>query len=383
MSGLARRGRDRATAGESGRVVAGQWSDGFGRFAIRCLQAIIVIALATGVVIAGLAVKTVVISLLVALILSCAFHPLVRLLERVGLPNALAALITLLVVIGLLAGVLTLIGFAVAGQTDQLGSAVSDGIDQLETFLSGFGVQISSEQVQQALNSAGDYVTSASFGSTALSGLSTVGNIVTGLLLVIVISFFFLRDGGRIWAFLIQVFHGEAHARAARIGQSSKEVLGAYVRGTATVAAVDSTLIGVGLFLLQVPLALPLAGLVFVTAFIPVVGATLAGAVAALVALVFNGPLIALAVIGVVILVNQVDGNLLQPLIMGKALSLHPLVILLALTAGTILGGVIGAILSVPTASVIWTAIKAWNGHGDPSRDDGESESDDGSAQPA
>ena len=146
-----------------------------------------------------------------------------------------------------------------------------------------------------------------------------------------------------------------------RIGDSSIRVLGAYVRGTALVALVDAVFIGAGLFILQVPLALPLAVLVFVTAFIPVVGATLAGIVAALVALVFNDLTTALIVVGIVVLVNQLEGNLLQPLIMGRTLSLHPLVILLALTAGTILGGILGAILSTPTASVVWGAIKAWN----------------------
>ncbi len=356
---------DEFVAPESDRVVARSWSDGFGRFAMRCLQVIIVVALGIGLVVAGLALKTVVIAVLVALILACAFIPLVHLLERAKLPNALAALITLIVVIGVLAAVLTLVGFAVAGQASDLAKAVSDGIGQLETYLKGIGVQISGAQVQKAIDSIGKYVTSASFGSSALSGLSTVGNLATGVVLVLFVMFFFLRDGATIWTFLIQVFHGEAHARATRIGVRSVKVLGAYVRGTATVALVDAVFIGAGLFILQVPLALPLTVFVFVTAFIPVVGATLAGILAALVALVFNGPVVALIVVGIVILVNQLEGNLLQPVIMGKALSLHPLVILLALTAGTILGGIIGAILAVPTASVIWTAIKAWNGRDD------------------
>jgi len=345
-------------------AVERMWSDGFGRFAMRCLQVIVVVLLAIGVVYAGLALKTVVIAVLVALILACAFHPLVRLLERAKLPNALAALVTLLVVLGVLAGVLTLVGFSIAGQAGDLADAVSNGIDQLEDFLAGIGIRISGAQVQSALDAAGKFVTSASFGSGALAGLSTVGNLATGVVLVVFVMFFFLRDGERIWEFLIRPFRAEAHARAERIGHRSVVVLGAYVRGTATVALVDSVFIGAGLFILQVPLALTLSVFVFVTAFIPVVGATLAGILAALVALVFKGPIVALVVVGIVILVNQLEGNLLQPLIMGKALSLHPLVILLALTAGTILGGIIGAILAVPTASVVWTAIKAWTPEG-------------------
>lgn len=344
-----------------GRPIVRRWSDGFGAFATRCLQVLIVIAVATPVVVAGLALKTVVIAVLVALILACAFLPLVRLLERVRVPKALAALITLVVAIGVLAGVLTLVAFAVAGQSDQLIDAGGKAIEQLEAYLKSIGLPIDGKQVQKAVAAAGTYLTSASFGSSALSGLSTVGNFVTGLVLVLFVLFFFLRDGRRIWTFLLTPFRPAAQTRAERIGRASVVVLGAYVRGTATVALVDAVFIGAGLLILGVPLALPLAVLVFVTAFIPVVGATLAGVIAAAVALVFNGPIVALVVIGIVVLVNQLEGNLLQPLIMGRALSLHPLVILLALTAGTILGGIVGAILAVPAASVVWTAIKAWN----------------------
>jgi predicted PurR-regulated permease PerM len=272
----------------------------------------------------------------------------------------LAALLTMLIVIVVIGGVLAFVGFQVAAQASQLADAVTQGVQQVEDFAAGFGLTLDSGQVQKAISAAGSYLTSASFGSTALSGLSAAGNFATGLVLLVVVLFFFLRDGRMIWSFLIRPLHGEAHARAVRIGDSSIRVLGAYVRGTALVALVDAVFIGAGLLILHVPLAFPLAVLVFVTAFIPVVGATLAGVVAALVALVLNDLTTALIVVGIVILVNQLEGNLLQPVIMGRSLSLHPLVILLALTAGTILGGILGAILSTPTASVVWTAIKAW-----------------------
>ncbi|MDF2442600.1 MAG: putative heme transporter, partial [Subtercola sp.] len=134
-----------------------------------------------------------------------------------------------------------------------------------------------------------------------------------------------------------------------------------YVRGTAIVAFVDAVFIGAGAAVLGVPLALPLAVIVFVTAFIPIVGATLAGVLAALVALVANGPFVALLVVLIVVLVNQLEGNLLQPVVMANSLKLHPLVILVALTAGTILGGIVGAVLAVPIAAVSWAIIKVWN----------------------
>jgi putative heme transporter len=342
------------------RRVGPLWTDGFGTFATRCLQVIIVLALATAVVWGGLQLSTVVVAVLIALILACAFDPLTRLLERARVPTSLAALITLLLVIGVLAGALALVVVAVAGQWSELTDAVSKGIVQLEDFAAGLGITIDSSQIQKALDAVGSYVTSSSFGSSALSGLSSVGNFATGLVLVVVVVFFFLRDGRGIWSFLISPLKQEWHDRATRIGAATVRVLGSYARGTALVALVDAIFIGAGLLICGVPLALPLTVLVFVTAFIPIVGATLAGAIAALVALVFNGWVVALVVVGIVILVNQLEGNLLQPVIMGRSLSLHPLVILLALTAGTILGGIIGAILSSPTASVVWSAIKAW-----------------------
>jgi len=133
------------------------------------------------------------------------------------------------------------------------------------------------------------------------------------------------------------------------------------VRGTAIIAFVDALFIGIGLTILQVPLALPLAVIVFLGAFIPLIGATLAGVLAALVALVASGPVVALIVIIIVVAVNQLEGNFLQPVVMAQSLNLHPLVILVALTAGTILGGVIGAVVSVPIAAVAWAIAKVWN----------------------
>jgi predicted PurR-regulated permease PerM len=138
------------------------------------------------------------------------------------------------------------------------------------------------------------------------------------------------------------------------------EVLGGYVRGTAAIALADAVLIGAALLVLGVPLAVPLAVIAFITAFVPVIGATIAGIVAALVALVTNGPVVALIVIVWIIVVNQIEGNILQPIIMGRTLSLHALMILLALTVGTIVGGVVGAILAVPLTAVAWAVAQVW-----------------------
>jgi predicted PurR-regulated permease PerM len=188
-----------------------------------------------------------------------------------------------------------------------------------------------------------------------------VGELATGAALAVVILFFFLKDGPTIWAFFLRPFRGHRKARGERIGATAVRVLGGYVRGTAIIAFVDAAGIGIGLAILGVPLALPLAVIVFVTAFIPIVGATAAGILAALVALVANGPVVALIVVVIVVVVNQLEGNFLQPVVMAQSLKLHPLVILVALTAGTILGGITGAVLAVPIAAVGWAIVKTWN----------------------
>jgi predicted PurR-regulated permease PerM len=173
---------------------------------------------------------------------------------------------------------------------------------------------------------------------------------------------------------MLRPFRGERLEKARRVGFRSLEILGGYVRGTAIIALVDSVFIGIALLVLGVPLALPLAVIVFVGAFVPLVGAAVAGVLAALIALVANGPFVALMVILAVVVINQLEGNFLQPVVMGRSLSIHPLVILIALTAGTILAGIVGAILSVPVAAVVWAAIKVWTGEDqdedEPSPDD-------------
>lgn len=169
--------------------------------------------------------------------------------------------------------------------------------------------------------------------------------------------FFLLRDGEEIWSFLMDQLPDRHRPRYDVIAERSVDVLGGYVRGTAVVAAVDAVVIGSALAILRVPLALPFAMVVFLGAFIPLVGATVAGSLAALLALVSNGPVTALAVVAVVIVVNEVEGDVLAPVVLGRSLSLHPLAILVALSAGTIVAGIIAGILAVPFAGVLCSAI--------------------------
>jgi predicted PurR-regulated permease PerM len=336
-------------------------TDKMGVLAIRSGQIVVVLVLAVVVVYALVQLKLVVIPVLVALIIAAAASPIMRFMKKRGMSAMVATWLTLLAGILVIGGLVTLIVFAVRGQWDKLASSAMDGLDKLQDFITTGPIPVDAEQIESAKQALIDFATSSQVGSGALAGASVIGSLVTGAALAVVILFFFLKDGPAIWAFFLRPFTGHRRARGERIGATAVRVLGGYVRGTAIIAFVDAAGIGIGLAILQVPLALPLAVIVFVTAFIPIVGATAAGVLAALVALVANGPVVALIVIIIVVVVNQLEGNFLQPVVMAQSLKLHPLVILVALTAGTILGGITGAVLAVPIAAVGWAIVKTWN----------------------
>ncbi|MGK9149038.1 AI-2E family transporter [Plantibacter flavus] len=344
----------------------GLWNDRIGTLATRSVQTLAVVAVAALIVFAMTQLSLVMIPVVIALILASAIHPLIRWMRNKGVPSILATWIALLSLIVILGGIGWLIVWAVRSQWDDLVDSASQGFGQLQDWISTLPFDIDSKQIEDAKQTAIDFLTSSQFGSGALAGVSATASFVTGLFLMVVVLFFFLKDGPRIWEFLLRPFTGASYDRAKRIGTKTVDVLGGYVRGTATVAAVDAVGIGVALAIIGVPLALPLGVIVFLTAFIPLVGATAAGILAALVALVANGPVAALIVVIVVIAVNQLEGNFLQPVVMARSLKLHALVVLLALTAGTILGGIVGAVLAVPIAAVAWGIIGVWNGPDQP-----------------
>ena len=340
------------------------WTDRLGVAGTRSLQILLVLTLATVVVYALIQLRIAVIPLLLAIIIASAFSPVIRWMRNRGLPAMAAAWITLLGSLLIFGGIITAIVFAVRSQWAELFEQAQTGFDKLLVFVQGLPLPLDDFDFDELRDQALDFITSAQFGTGALTGVVAVGEFVTGFLLFLVILFFFLKDGDRIWAFFLRPFDGTRKARGERVGRTAVTTLGGYIRGTSIVALVDAVAIGVALAIMQVPLALPLAVIIFVAAFIPIVGATVAGILAALVALVANGPLIALIVIIVVVAVNQLEGNFLQPVVMAQSLKLHPLVILLALSAGTILGGIVGAVLSVPIAATTWAIIKTWDAPG-------------------
>ncbi|GAA3029811.1 AI-2E family transporter [Microbacterium dextranolyticum] len=344
------------------------WADGLGVLSIRALQIMIVVAIAAAVILGIQQITVVTIPLVLALIFASAFAPVMSWLRGRGVPSLVATLLALAAILVILGAVSWLIVWAVRDQWDELYTQAQQGFQDLLAWARTLPFDIDHDQIDSWLAQLGSFVTSAQFGSGAIAGVSAVASFVTGLVLMVVMLFFFLKDGPQMWAFLLRPFRGETYERAVRIGDKTVSTLGSYVRGTATVAAVDAIGILIGLLILQVPLALPLAVLVFLLAFIPIVGATLAGTLAALVALVANGWVVALLVVGVVVLVNQLEGNLLQPVLMGRSMKLHAFVVLVALTVGTVLSGIVGAVLAVPITAVAWGIVQVWDGPHTPAR---------------
>ena len=357
-----------AAAADPIRTAATPWSDSLGRLAIRAIQIIVVVVLIAGLIWGIRQVTVVIIPLILALIFASAFAPVVGWMRRHGVPALLATIITLLAVVVILGGLAWIIVLAVRDQWDDLSQRATEGFQQATTWAQNLPFAPSSDQIDEWIQSLQDFLTSSQFGSGAVAGVSAIATFITGFVLLVVILFFFLKDGPRMWEFVLRPFHGEKYERAQRVGHKSITVLGSYVRGTASVAAVDAIGILIGLLILQVPLAIPLAVLVFLLAFIPIVGAVAAGVLAALVALVAQGPVIALIVVAIVVAVNQLEGNFLQPVLMGRSLKLHSFVVLVALAGGTAIGGILGTLLAVPLTAVAWGIIQVWDGPDTPVR---------------
>ncbi|WP_223168183.1 AI-2E family transporter [Nonomuraea sp. SYSU D8015] len=289
-----------------------------------------------------------------ALFLTALLYPVAAFLRRLHVPRGLSALAGLLLLVLVVAGPLTLVANQAIAQFDDLQRQLLAGLDQLRAFL------LSGPLSQQQLNAAIEELTAALRGAApeplagAMTTLQTLAAIATALVLL----FFFLRDGAGMWEWIVRRFPARRRERVDAAARAGWSTLVAYVRGTMVVAAVDGVSIGLALVLLQVPLALALAFLTFLFAFVPIVGAIVAGAVAVLVALVSNGVADALLVLAAVVLVQQLEGNLLEPVIIGKAVRLHPTVVLVAVTAGTLIGGIAGAVVTVPLTAVLYRAVE-------------------------
>jgi predicted PurR-regulated permease PerM len=305
--------------------------------------------------------RTVLIPLSIALLLSALLAPMMGWLRRrVKLPPSLAAFVVLIAGLAAVAGVLTLVvSEFVAGFPNLLDKA-SIGIQQIQDWLTTGPLHLSGRQLDQTFSAATTWLND-NRGNLTDSAVSTATATIEFLaltLLILFVTFFFMRDGKRIWYFVTGVLPTPARDPIRRAGEAAWRTLVAYVRATVLVAFIDALGIGTLLFFLHVDFWFPLATLVFLGAFVPIVGATVSGAVAVLVALVDEGPITALVVLIGVIAVQQLEGHVLQPLIMGRAVSVHPLAVIVAIATGVVLAGIIGALVAVPLVAVLNTGIR-------------------------
>ena len=323
-----------------------------------------VLVVAGALVVAGrlvIELSVVVIPVAVALLLAALLGPAVDTLTRRGVPRALATTVVLIGGLATVGGVLTFVVRAFITGLPELQAQVGGSIDTIEGWLVNGPLGLSETELQNAranltttLTENRDQITSG-----AMSVAGGVGHFVTGVLLVLFTLIFFLYDGRQIWSFLMRGIPRRSRDRVNVAGKRGFAALVGYVRASVLVATVDAVFIGIGLWAVGVPLVVPLAALVFLGAFIPIVGAVLTGAVAVLVALVANGLVPALIVLGIVIGVQQIEGHILQPLLMGRAVQIHPLVIVLAVAGGVVVAGIIGALLAVPIVAVLNAGIRS------------------------
>lgn len=297
----------------------------------------------------------------VALLLATVLAPLANALIKRRVPRALASFIVLIGFIALFAGSIALLAPQVADELDDVGQTVKAGVEDVLTWMSEGPLDIQQEEIDSFVDQAGERLreNGSQIAGGAVAGTIVIAELIAGLFLTLVLLFFFVKDGHVIGRWIVGLITPDHREVVTRMGVRAWDTLTGYVRGTAIIAFVDAVIIGIGLLVIGVPLVIPLMVLTFIGGFFPLVGAVLAGVVAALVALVTSGVVDALLVVAIVTVIQQVEGDVLQPLVMGRAVNLHPLAVLLGVTAGGFLGGIAGAFVAVPLIAVIAAASSA------------------------
>ena len=299
-------------------------------------------------------VRVIVVPTLIALTIAPALTPLVGRLRELRLERPAAAL-ALLAGVAVVAALVAIVTASVLAQYDELRASVSSAVDEITNRLEREPFNLSFDRSEDLQSTLGDSWRDVS--SYLATGVQAGVGLVTGFVLAIAVLYFVLRDGAELWQWILRRLPPESQPAADRAGRRAWAVLGGYIRGTALIAAIDATLIGIGLWVLGVPVAFALAVLVFLGAFIPFVGAFVSGLVAVLVAFADEGWVIALAALVLVIAVQLIEGNFLQPIIQSRTVDLHPAVILLAVAAGASLFGILGAYLAVPVTAVVFAVV--------------------------
>ncbi|MDN4474090.1 AI-2E family transporter [Demequina zhanjiangensis] len=298
-------------------------------------------------------VSTIVIPVIIALFIAAPLEVVVARLQSWHIPRGLGSAIAILGLFTVVSALVVLAGAEIVSGFDELRIAALQGFNELITWLSEGPLHISAEQLQEIQDNILSLVQGNALGlaSGALSFTGTIGGLVAGTVIALLSLFFFMRDGSSMWGWAVGLLPDDNIDQVDRAGNNAWHTLRRYTQTSVFVAFVDAVGIGVGAWILGVPLALPIGILVFLFSFIPLFGATLSGIIAVLVALVDGGPITALIMAGIVLLVQQIEGNVLYPWLFGKVSSLHPMVILLTVAAGTLLLGLVGAIIAVPVVA--------------------------------
>jgi|SRR3954447_1116130 predicted PurR-regulated permease PerM len=296
----------------------------------------------------------VVVPLVVAAMLTTVLAPPAQWLRHHGWPPALATWAVFLLAFLLVGGLLAWLIPTFASQVDSLQKSADSGIDEIKHWLITGPLQLGKHRVNHDIDQLGDELSSRA-GGLALQGATLLLELLVGLLLSLVTCFFFVKDGERIAEAALRLAPSARVGELRMLGRRSWATLTGYVRGTTVNGLVNGAVMGIGLLILGVPLALPLAVLTFFGAYFPIVGAVVTGGIAALVALAALGPVTALVVIGLTVLVHNIEGYLVGPMVLGRAVHLHPLAVLLALAAGGVIAGIVGAFLAVPVTAVAVT----------------------------
>ncbi|MGW3356663.1 AI-2E family transporter [Streptomyces bungoensis] len=301
------------------------------------------------------------VALFLALVVTTVLRPVTDLLNRV-LPRPLCVAVALVGSLLLLMGLLALVGNAVAGESGRLVGDFRDGVHRIEQWLQRPPFRLSAGRLSALQDQVTHYIAThrASLLSNAVSELGVIVEVITGGALALFASVFFIHSGERLWCWIRdQLLPSGARSAWDRAGSAAWRTFAGYTRGIIIVAATNAVLVGIALLVLRVPLALPLALLEFFAAFVPLVGSPVALGVATIVALAGRGPLTALAVLALIVVIGQIEGHVLHPLVMSWAVRLHPLVVAVSVIAGSIVAGVIGAVVAVPFVSVAWAVHRA------------------------
>ena len=317
--------------------------------------------------------SVIVLPVVVAMLISALVTPLVRALSRV-MPRGLAALIVVILGIAFVALLLTFAGQQVANGAKDLADSTVQGLDKIKSWLKTGPLHASDSQIQGYIDQIQKSIKNYSGNSGVIGRVgevgTAVGHVLAGFFIVLFSTYFFLADGDRIWSWFVRLSPRAARGHVDTSGKVAWRSLTQFVRATVLVAAVDAAGIMIVAAILGVPFVLAIGVLVFLGAFVPMVGATVAGTVAVLVALVDQGPITALLMLGGVILVQQIEGHVLQPFLMGRFVSVHPLGVIVAIGCGVLVAGVSGALVAVPLAAVVNAVVQHLAAYTDVGDDD-------------